>query len=362
MQTPTIRLSSTSLAALLVALAAPALGAPPANVPDARTRDEIEKLIEEAGKTQPDWWDKTPLNFPSTLDLTWKPSTSGWQPQKNMGAYLWDIIDPNPAKWKEGAKLVHHTMTINKGDAAAIQHATNTLGKIYTELLCDYPRGAYWCRKAGNMDVALATCYLKLGSPSMAIELLKKIGPDRTRNAQVVKLWADLGDIKTALALAEAAAKSGNACAAYLAAGDACRRAGKTPEATAYYKKVLAQPEGKNEPRDNPVNKKRAQASLDAVKLFDALDLTKIADGTYKDSSIGYVGPVEVIVTVKNHKVQNVAIGQHHEKQYYASLTEVPADIIAKQSVKGIDTTTGATVTSEAIINATAKALAAAQK
>ena len=48
-------------------------------------------------------------------------------------------------------------------------------------------------------------------------------------------------------------------------------------------------------------------------------------------------------------------------KYRQAALSDRLEDLI-KQSVKGIDTTTGATVTSEAIINATAKALAGAKK
>ncbi len=55
-------------------------------------------------------------------------------------------------------------------------------------------------------------------------------------------------------------------------------------------------------------------------------------------------------------------VTRHREKQYYASLTDTPARIIKKQSLKGISATTGATLTSEAIINATAKALAGGQR
>ena len=40
----------------------------------------------------------------------------------------------------------------------------------------------------------------------------------------------------------------------------------------------------------------------------------------------------------------------------------VPAQIIAKQGVKGVDATSRATITGEAIINATAKALAQGAK
>ena len=56
--------------------------------------------------------------------------------------------------------------------------------------------------------------------------------------------------------------------------------------------------------------------------------------------------------------IETVKVVKHTEKQYYGSLTDTPAKIIQKQTVKGIDAFSGATITSEAIINATAKALA----
>jgi uncharacterized protein with FMN-binding domain len=323
------------------------------------TKAEADKIIDAAGKTQPDWWDQTPLVYPDTLDLTWPQNPGGgWQPKKDMGAYLWDIIDPNPRRWKEGVKLVHHTLTLNKADAGAQQRAMGTLSKLYTELLEDFPRGAYWSKKA-NKPINLAECYMRMGCDSAAIAVLKQIGDDTTRNGQVIKLWADLGDLKTALALASRKANS-SPTSAYLAAGDACRRAGKSDQAAKFYEQAVAVQ--KSSERDLAVNKKRAAASLEAVKLFDLLDLSKIPDGTYTDNSIGYVGPVEVEVKVKDHKIVSVEVTKHKEKQFYASLTAVPARIVKKQSVSGIDATTGATITSEAIINASAKALAGAGK
>ena len=45
-----------------------------------------------------------------------------------------------------------------------------------------------------------------------------------------------------------------------------------------------------------------------------------------------------------------------------ALTTETPAQIVEKQVVRGVDAVTGATITSEAIINATAKALSVAMR
>ena len=340
---------------LILFLSHPLLAATPASQPTERTKTEADKLIDDSGKTAPPWWDSTPLVFPQTLDLSWK-KVGKWDNQKQMNAYLWDVVYPNPAKWREGIKLAQHSMQVNKGDENVQRKAAASMADMYTQMLQDYARGAFWAKKAKGMegmDFELVECYAKLGCKTAAVDLLKEIAQDETFNAVSVKLWGELGELKTALAWADAIAEEGRGSAACLSAGDACRRAGELQQAIQYYQKVLTY----SAPQDTR-NKKRAQANLDAIKLFETLDLAKIADGLYKDSAQGYVGPVTVAVTVQNHRIEKVEVIDHHEKQFYSSLVEVPPQIVAKQSVKGIDTTTGATITSEAIINASAKALA----
>jgi uncharacterized protein with FMN-binding domain len=97
---------------------------------------------------------------------------------------------------------------------------------------------------------------------------------------------------------------------------------------------------------------------MEALKLFELADVKRVRDGTYKESSLGYEGQVEVSVSVRGGTIQTVKVTDHKEKQYYSSLADVPQQIIAKQGVKGVDATSRATITAEAIINATAKALA----
>lgn len=332
-----------------------------AKKPDARarTRAEVNALIDAAGKAPPDWWNAVKLNYPQTLDLKWATPKSGWDAQKYLGQYLWSVINENPGKWKEGARLLFHTLDVNKDNPANVAKSLNALGHIYAELLEDHARGAFWWRKAGDGTVDLAVCYWKLGSTDMAKEVLTKIGSDTTRHGAVIKLWADMGEFDTAIKLAEDKAKNDIDDIGYLMAGDACRLAGKYPQAIDYYKKALA---ATKPGRDVKQSKSRAQASIDAINVYDRLDLKKIPDGTYSSDSFGYSGQVYVDVVVKGAKIQAVKVAKHTEKQYYASLTNTPAQIIAKQGVKGVDAFASATITSEAIINATAKALASGAK
>jgi uncharacterized protein with FMN-binding domain len=319
-----------------------------------RTRAEVEAAIDKAGKTPPDWFAKTKLNYPNTLDLSWPPNPPGpWDQSKNVGQFIWSTINENPSRWQEGVRFLHHLLGLHKDNPDVLKRTMEALGRMYHNLHEDYARAAFWWRKAGQTDTdELADCYWKLGNKEMAVEILDKIGSDRTRNATVIKLWSDMGELDKALKLADE--RGDGDTAAMLAAGDACKFAGKFDDAVKYYDKVMAV---SSTDRDNPRNKNRAKASLEAIKLFDTLDFKKVAPGKYKADSLGYEAPVEIEVQIGGGKVVSLKVTNHKEKQFYSSLTDTPARIIAKQSVKGIEATTGATITSEAIINATAKAL-----
>ncbi|MCE9528612.1 MAG: FMN-binding protein [Planctomycetales bacterium] len=332
-----------------------------------RTKAEIDALIDDQGRTPPDWFEETPLNFPKSLDLSWPPKPPpGWDNQKNVGQYIWDVINPNQNKWREGIKLMHHLLTLHKDDEEKRTRAMTELGRMYFTLHEDYPRAAFWWRKAGletksntpGNTIHLAECYLRLGNKQMALDLLKKA----PGTFGTIKLYAELGDLPAALKLAEAYARGGVPDMAYLTAGDACRAAGKFPQAVTYYEKVLAvKPDEKTKGRIERTQR-RAQANLDAVKLFELSDPAKVPDGTYEAESLGYEANVRIQVAVRGGKITSVKVTQHREKQYYSSISDTAAKIISKNGVKGVDATSGATITSEAIINATAKALSAAAK
>ena len=324
--------------------------------PKPKTKSEVLAMIKKDGSTPPAWFAATPLNFPKTLDLTWSkpPPGSPWDPNKNVGQFIWTSINENEARWKEGIKFLHHMLTVNKDKPDTVKQVMGALGNMYHDLHQDWARAAFWKQLAGETDtLELAHCYFKLGSKDMAVDILTRYGADNTRFAQVSRLWAEVGDPVKALKLAEQMAGSipdaGN-----LAAGDVCKLMGKFPEALAYYQKATAATSGS---RDIDQNKKRAQASIDALKAAEGVDLKKVPDGKYKADSYGYSSQVEVEVTVASGKITDVRVTQHHEKQYYSSILETPANIIQKQGAKGVDATSGATITSEAIINATVKAL-----
>lgn len=324
-----------------------------------RSRAEVERLIETVGKTPPDWLEAAPLDYPQSLDLSWpRPAPKGWNNQKNVGQYLWDVINPNERRWASGVKLMHHILATQKDTGDLHEHTMQTLGSMYFRFFQDYPRAAFWLKKgnatSSSLDgTTLAECYWRMGDRRTAQQLL-----GRTLRLESLKLLGDMGETDACLKLIEQYVKSGGpGKMAYVTAGDACRSAGRNKQALAYYRKALAADKLRNDDYTRRYDG-IAQASIDTLEQFELLDLSKIREGTYRAASGGYEGPVEVEVAVKAGRIERVEVVQHREKQFYSALQDVPAQIIAKQHVKGVDATSRATLTGQAIINATAKALA----
>ncbi len=337
------------------------------NAKSAGTRAELDALIDKLGKTPPDWFQATKLNYPQTLDLSWpeKPE-GGWNNQKNVGQFIWDVINPNPGRWREGVKLMHQLLTTHQKDPVKRERIMLTLANMYHNLIEDYGRAAFWYRAVGvekdpeeyaRSAVILAECYWRLGYPDEAKALLAKVPGGLTH----AKLLGDMGETDRSVEMAfQYPDEQGYAA---LTAGDACRQAGRYAEAITHYKQVLEIEIPANNPPGHLIrNHKRANANIEAIQSIELFDAAKVPDGRYTAASQGYEGPVEVAVSVQRGKITSINVTNHREKQFYSAMTDTPAKIIKKQHVKGVDTTSNATITSEAIVNATAKALAEKKK
>ncbi|HUR46459.1 MAG TPA: FMN-binding protein [Candidatus Saccharimonadales bacterium] len=325
-----------------------------------KSREEVQAIIKNVGSTPPDWFKETPLRYPSTLDLSWPPDPKGpWDPSKNVGQFIWTSINENEGRWKEGIRFLHHLLIVNQKKPDIVKKTMNALAHMYHNLHQDWARAAFWWQKAGETDkIELAHCYFKLGSKAMAVEILNEWPADHSRHCGVARLWSEIGENEKALKLALKRAKD-TPDVGYLAAGDICRTAGRSKEALAYYKKALDASKGGV---DLKQTRDRAQASIEAIRLVDTLNIKQVPDGAYRDSSIGYNGPVQVEVRVASGKISGVQVVRHQEKQFYSSITDTCQQMILKQGAKGVDATSGATITSEAILNAGLKALAKAQR
>jgi len=332
-----------------------------------RSESAVKALIEKQGRAAPEWWDGVQLRYPRTLDLSWPAAPPrGWNNQRNVGQYVWDVINPNPSKWREGVRFMHHLLSVHENNPATRQRVMNELGRMYFSLLQDYARAAFWWQQAGvekerrfmGNGVRLAECYWRLGNKMMALELARKL----PAQFSMIKLFGDMGELRLALQLADANTKGASTDVACLYAGGACRVAGEYKQAMQYYRKLLAiQPSGRWAKRVYR-NQQLARSAMEGIRLFEMLDVRRVPDGSYRSSSMGYKGPVQVEVTVRGGRIESVRVTHHTEKQFYSSIEETTRKIVEKQGFKGIDATSGATITSVAIINAAAKALAAQMK
>lgn len=84
-----------------------------------------------------------------------------------------------------------------------------------------------------------------------------------------------------------------------------------------------------------------------------------IDDGVYYGSGAGYNGNIKVQVNVSSGKISNVSVISHNETKgfYETAFSKVPAAIVSSKSTN-VDTVSGATHSSNGIINAVKNALA----
>jgi uncharacterized protein with FMN-binding domain len=327
-----------------------------------RTTAEVKALVREAGKTPAEWLADTPLNAPRGLSLRWSNRSRAWNPTRNIEHYLAAQIDPNPDRLKEGIKLLHHVTESNKNnqDKSATKRSMRELAHRYC-MLGDYAHALWYYGQGGAKTIRDANdiigCHKKLGDAATSANLTAQAArPDTKRFAPSVRQWAEAGNLPVALKLAEGIVKSGNPGRGHLAAGDACRAVGDFKQAQEFYTKSFGASK-------TPGDRKRAHAGLTAARGLDGLDLATIKDGTYAGTADGaYRGKIGVQVTVKDGKLAAVKITQTRENRDFHSQTIVPAKIVVRQGVHGVDSVTGATLTSVTIMNAVGHALAQARQ
>lgn len=90
-----------------------------------------------------------------------------------------------------------------------------------------------------------------------------------------------------------------------------------------------------------------------------AADVAAYRDGVYRATGTGKLGAVPVTVTISGGRIASVQVGQNVEATAMLEKAEnvVIPQIIDSQGVEGVDAAAGATMTSNAIIEAVASAL-----
>ncbi|MFH1309915.1 MAG: FMN-binding protein [Candidatus Omnitrophota bacterium] len=89
---------------------------------------------------------------------------------------------------------------------------------------------------------------------------------------------------------------------------------------------------------------------------IDEMDLSNVPDGIYAGEEKYMAFVCKVNVTVKKNRIVDIAVFEGRESEYIERAKEVADRVIENQSLE-VDTVTGATVTSKAILKAIEKAL-----
>lgn len=93
-------------------------------------------------------------------------------------------------------------------------------------------------------------------------------------------------------------------------------------------------------------------------------DAGKYTDGTYTGTGTGHGGSVAVTVVVEGGKISSVEIGEHNETAGISdeAISSLPQAIVDADGTEGVDTISGSTETSQAILDAVNNALEGATK
>ncbi len=331
-----------------------------------RSEAEVTRVINQQGRKPPSWYSKTSLDFPDTLDLSWpnsKPPT--WNYTQHVEHYIWDIINSNRSRYGNGVRFMHHLLEVNQDQPDILRKVMNELGRMYFEFFDDYARAAFWWQRANvttskalrttDSPARLAECYWRLGNRRLAETTLEAI----PLTFGVIKLWGDLMETDRAVALTQSGLEEGlEASELYVLAGDALRTAERYDQSIVYYRKALELEAAGSHREQIERNQRRAQGTIELIELFDQLKFTDVSDGEYRDQSYGYAGNVSLRTTMAAGQLTAIHITSLSDKQYYHAVDATIHKILKRQTVQGIDAVSGATVTSEAVIRATAKALA----
>lgn len=103
-----------------------------------------------------------------------------------------------------------------------------------------------------------------------------------------------------------------------------------------------------------PRRARKVQSKLDLLN-FGSLHTVRLRDGRYQETALGYSDDIDVTVVVKGGRVNDINV-RHQEKIDQNACVIVPQRILDTQSLQ-VDAVTGATITKDAIVGGTYRAL-----
>lgn len=287
-----------------------------------RLQDALAKL-----KVPPDWMAAT--------QTTWDEK----KPWKEARLEVRRLLALDEAGVRQGIKLTWLYARKNDiGDGHELPMYL-FMGGEYAWALQEYTRFIQTVKGKGATHAYLccASCYAHFGEFDKAIailnEALKDLPPKPWQIANTAHIDNNLGDL-------------------YAQKGDTVRAKQFYQEAIRLYP-TSDQPYGRHL---LPRNVAKVQTKLNLLTM-ESLRTAQLRDGTYVGKTLGYVDTpeMEVSVTVTNGKIADIKV-KHSEKIDLGAADIIPKRIVEKQSLK-VDAITGATVTSQAVVDGAFQAL-----
>ena len=114
----------------------------------------------------------------------------------------------------------------------------------------------------------------------------------------------------------------------------------------------------KTNKKNNKKNNNRTNTATKPVEIPKPSGNVTYKDGTYTAEAEGFNGPVKVTVTIKDGKITAVTNSNTDTKEYFSKAwNSIQPEILEKQAVYGVDAVSGATFSSNGILQAVQKAL-----
>ncbi len=274
-------------------------------------------------KLPPTWFNDVKVDFDTN------------RPLKDAMPVIQNLLDAGGEKAKQGVKLlyIYGEEKKQRGDGypffLLLGGEDIWAAKLFLESIAKYPEGHT------EMYINLASLYVKYQEPQKALELLNTALAKPPRAPWDVLHQAKISD----------------------KLGDVYAGLGNTEKATERYRaaielfpKVMVQ-------NFRPLAQRHARKTAAKLELLTGktLDISKLADGVYRGTSIGYGGPLDVAVTLKGGRITDIKV-EHKERIDQGASKIAPQQIIERQALK-VDAISGATVTLQAIVEATYRAL-----
>jgi len=278
-------------------------------------------------KIPPDWFTTTPVNWNTN------------KPWKEARLEIRRLLALDDAKVREGVKLTW--LYAQKGDIGDGHELPMYLfmSGNYAWATVEYPKHLQKVKGAGATHAYLcyASCLEHFNEFDQAMTVL-----NQAMNDLPARPWRINNQAKINEQFGDVYAKMGNVTKAREHYAEALRL---YPTSDQPYGRHLL-----------PRYLAKIKNKVDLLTLND-LKLGSLKDGTYIGKTLGYSDKkeMEVIVTIKGGRIANLKVN-HEEKIDLNATTLIPQRIVAQQSLK-VDAITGATVTSQAIVDGALLAL-----